>query len=411
MSDLIHPLTWDREPLSNEELVSRGRRSLLNNVTRIPLAFVKGEGAYLYDADGRRYLDFLAGIATCAFGHAPPFMAELLRRQAAKLVHVSNLFFNEPMVLLAELLTERSGLDRAFFSNSGAEANEAAFKMARKHGFDRDGEKRVRVVSALNSFHGRTMGAISLTGQEKLHKGFHPLVPGISFVPYGDLGVLEKTVDDTVAGVILEPILGEGGIELPPEGYLSKVKKLCSERGALLILDEVQTGLGRTGKDFAFRHFDCLPDILTLGKGLGSGYPVAATLASEEAARALSPGSHSTTVGGAPLAMAVALELATRLLNPAFIKEVEEKGRYFKEGLEGLAREYPSVVSGVSGLGLLLGMKLKSESAPYTEKLREKGFLVNATAVSVLRFAPPLIINKDEIDLLLRALGEVFGTK
>jgi predicted acetylornithine/succinylornithine family transaminase len=407
---LDKPLYWGNPPLSTHETIERADKCLLNNVTRIPISFVRGEGTRLYDAEGREYLDFVAGIATCAFGHAPKFMAELLKEQAGTLVHVSNLFYNEPMVRLAELLTKASGLSRAFFSNSGAEANEAAFKMARKHGFDQDGPKRTTVVSALNSFHGRTMGAISLTGQENLHKGFHPMVPGIVFVPYGDVSALDKAIDDTVAGVILEPIQGEGGVALPPEGYLRKAGELARSRGALLILDEVQTGLGRTGRDFAFRHFEAKPDILTLGKALGSGYPVAATLAAEAPAKALSPGTHSTTLGGAPLAMAVALELASRILDPGFLTEVERKGGYFRERLLSLKKEFPSLVDEVRGLGLLLGLNLTVPAGPYTLALRERGFLVNATATTVLRLVPPLTVLDSEIDLLIDALRDALSS-
>ncbi|MDR2339519.1 MAG: acetylornithine/succinylornithine family transaminase [Deltaproteobacteria bacterium] len=405
------PLTNALPPLSSEEILEIGGKCLLGNVNRLPLAFVRGEGTRLYDAEGREYLDFVQGVAVCAFGHAPAFMAEVLKEQAGKLVQVSNLYYNEPLVRLAKLLTEASGLPRAFFSNSGAEANECAFKMARKHGFDRDGLKRTNIVSAINSFHGRTMGAISLTGQEKLHEGFRPLVPGISFVPYGDLPALDKAVDDTVAGVILEPVQGEGGVAVPPEGYLGDAAKLIRDRGALLILDEVQTGLGRTGEDFAFRHFDVTPDILTLGKALGSGYPIGATLSSEDASKALGPGSHSTTVGGAPLSMAVALELATRILDPAFLEDVRAKGRHLKDGLDLLKSRFPELVSEVRGIGLLLGLALGSPAEGYSVALRDRGILVNATAGNVLRFLPPLTVSVSEIDYLLDALAAVLSLK
>jgi predicted acetylornithine/succinylornithine family transaminase len=406
-----HPLTSGLPPLSSQEILAKGDRHLLKNVNRIPLALVRGDGTRVYDAEGREYLDFIQGVATCAFGHSPRFMGELLKGQADKLVHVSNLFYSEPLVRLAELLTKASGLPRAFFSNSGAEANEAAFKMARKHGFDRDGDRRVTIVSALNSFHGRTMGAISLTGQERLHQGFRPLVPKIAFVPYGDPAALDRAVDDSVAGVFLEPVQGEGGVAVPPPGYLEKAEAIAHERGALLILDEVQTGLGRTGRDFAFRHFGVRPDILTLGKALGCGFPVAATLSSEEASKALGPGSHSTTIGGAPLAMALALELSTRILEPGFLAEVDFKGQYFRKGLETLREGFPGLVTEVRGLGLLLGLALSAPAEPYSLALRGKGFLVNSTAGTVLRFLPPLNVSTSEIDLLLAALREVLAEK
>ncbi|MDR1080250.1 MAG: acetylornithine/succinylornithine family transaminase [Deltaproteobacteria bacterium] len=396
-------------PLSTGEIISLCDSHLLKNVGRFPLALVKGKGLKVWDAEGREYLDFIAGIATCAFGHSPDFMAETLARQAGALVHVSNLFYNEPMARLAELLTRASGLDRAFFSNSGAEANEAALKMARKYGSERSGGKRFRIVSAKNSFHGRTMGAISITGQQALHDGFHPLLPGVVFVPFGDLEELDRAVDESVCCVFLEPIQGEGGVEPAPEGYLPKAAEIARSRGALLVLDEVQTGMGRTGADFAFRHFGVTPDIMTLGKALGSGYPVAATLCTEEAGQALGPGSHSTTIGGAPLAMAVALDLATRLLDKEFLAGVAETGRYFLDRLKNLASALHGSVQEARGLGLMLGLKLKVPAGPVVQKLLAKGFIVNATAGTVLRFVPPLTVTPAEIDLLCAALAETLA--
>jgi predicted acetylornithine/succinylornithine family transaminase len=406
MSDASPP---DPGPLSTGDIISLCDRHLLQNVGRLPLALVRGKGLKVQDAEGREYLDFIAGIATCAFGHSPDFMAETLERQARTLIHVSNLFYNEPMARLAELLTRASGLDRAFFCTSGAEANEAALKMARKLGSDASGGRRVRIVSAENSFHGRTMGAISITGQESLHEGFRPLLPGVSFVPFGDEAALDREVDDTVCCVFLEPIQGEGGVEPAPPGYLARAAEIARSRGAVLVLDEVQTGLGRTGKDFAFRHFGVVPDVLTLGKGLGSGFPVAATLCTEAAGKALGPGSHSTTLGGAPLAMAVALELASRLLDGGFLAKVAETGRYFLGRLGELASAFPGTVSGARGMGLMLGLKLKIPAGPVVKKLLEQGFIVNATAGTVLRFVPPLVVSPHEIDLLCEALSAVLA--
>jgi predicted acetylornithine/succinylornithine family transaminase len=402
--DLDHPLYQNFPALPQKEIIERGMRRVLGNVNRAPLSFERGRGLKLWDADGKEFLDFIAGIAVCAFGHAPPFMAEALKEQAQKLVHTSNLFWNEPMVLTAELLTSASGLDRAFFSNSGAEANEAAIKMAKKWGSDKSGGKRTNIVSALNSFHGRTMGAISVTGQTNLHQGFHPLMPGVSFVEYGNIAELKEAVNDGTAALILEPVQGEGGVLAPPEGYLREAAELVRSRGGLLIFDEIQTGLGRTGKDFAFRHSGVTPDILTLGKALGCGYPIGATLSTEEAGAALSPGSHSTTMGGAPLAMALAFELCSRILDPEFLRTVEETGAYFKAQLEKLPQEFPEAAKEVRGLGLLLGLELRAPSAPYSLHLRDQGFLVNATATTVLRFAPPLIVSKAEIGQLMEAL-------
>ncbi|MDR1298406.1 MAG: acetylornithine/succinylornithine family transaminase [Deltaproteobacteria bacterium] len=395
--------------LTTEEIIALGRKHLLGNVNRYPVALVRGRGTKVWDAGGREYLDFIAGIATCAFGHAPEFAGRVLAEQAEKLWHVSNLFWNEPLVRLAELLTKASGLDKAFFCNSGAEANEGAIKMARKWSADKRGPGRHVIVAALNSFHGRTMGAISATGQENLHKGFEPMLPGFRHVPYGDLEALKAAADGQVCAVLLEPVQGEGGVLPPPEGYLQAVEKLCRERDVLLVLDEIQTGLGRTGLPFAFQHFGLRPDIVTLGKALGCGYPSGAMLSAEEPSRSLGPGTHSTTVGGAPLAMALGLELVSRILDPKFLENVRALSARLTGGLEALRAKRPDLVLGARGLGLMLGLQLAEPAGPAAVRLREKGFLVNATAGTVLRFVPPLNVLPEEIDLLLGGLEEALN--
>ncbi|MDR2442031.1 MAG: aspartate aminotransferase family protein [Deltaproteobacteria bacterium] len=389
--------------LSTKEIIALGEKHLLGNVTRIPLALVRGQGTKVWDAEGKEYLDFIAGIATCAFGHSPPFAAKVIAEQATILWHVSNLFWNEPMVRLAEKLTKVSGLDRAFFCNSGAEANEGAIKMARKYSLERFGSGRHTIIAANNSFHGRTMGALSATGQETLRAPFEPLVPGFTFVPYGDFEALEKSLDKSVCAVILEPVQGEGGVVVPPMGYLKAVSDVCRKNSILLILDEIQTGLGRTGLEFAFKHFDLKPDIITLGKALGCGYPAGALVADALPASALTPGSHSTTLGGAPLAMALGLELVNNIVEPTFLAEVRQKGKYFLDGLKKLAEKIP-VLKDARGLGLMLGASLTKPAGPVANNLRDHGFLVNATATTVLRFVPPLTVSLKEIDLLLEAL-------
>jgi predicted acetylornithine/succinylornithine family transaminase len=392
--------------LSTQEIISLGQKCLLGNVNRYPLAFVKGQGTKLWDADGQEYLDFVAGIAVCAFGHSPEFATKVLTDQAQKLWHVSNLYWNEPMVKLAELLTGATGLSKAFFCNSGAEANEAAIKMARKHSYNLHGPGRFGIITALNSFHGRTMGAISATGQASLHEGFQPMLEGFTFVPFGDMEALASAVDKTTCAVMLEPIQGEGGIMLPPDSYFKEVSAFCRQKDLLLILDEIQTGLGRTGHDFAYRHFDLKPDLVTMGKALGCGYPIGALVSAEEPSKALTPGSHSTTVGGAPLAMALSLELVTRILDPAFLDSIREKGVYFQKGLRALVAKYPKLVKEARGLGLILGLSLAEPTAPVSAVLLKKGFLVNATATTVLRFVPPLTVSREEIDLLMAALDQ-----
>ncbi|MDR2724652.1 MAG: aspartate aminotransferase family protein [Candidatus Adiutrix sp.] len=392
--------------MNNRGIIDLAQKHLMRNVGRYDLAFVRGRGMKLWDADGREYLDFLGGIAVCALGHAHEGAARVLSGQAGRLVHVSNYFYNEPMALVAARLAESSGLERAFFGNSGAEANEAALKLARKYSFDRYGPGRHGVITALGSFHGRTFGTISATGQDKVKAGFEPLLPGFTHVPYGDYEALAGAVTAGTCAVMLEPIQGEGGVVTPPPDYLPRVARLCEERDILLILDEVQTGLGRTGRPFAFQHYDLKPHILTLAKALGGGIPCGATLAREEVAAHFTPGCHSTTVGGAPLVMSLALFMVETILAPGFLEEAERVGRYFREGLERLAGEMPLLAREVRGQGLLLGLELDMPAGPVVEMMHGRGFVINAAAPRVLRFVPPLIVTRDDIDLLLPALKE-----
>jgi len=395
--------------MSNREIIYLAQKHLMRNVGRYDLAFTQGRGMKLWDADGREYLDFLGGIAVCALGHAPEAVARALSGQAERLIHVSNYFYNEPMVRLAGRLAESSGLERVFFCNSGAEANEAALKLARKYAFDRYGPGRNGFITALGSFHGRTFGTISATGQAKVKAGFEPLLPGFTHVPYGDFEALAGAVTPSTCAVMLEPIQGEGGVATPPPDYLPRVATLCEDRDIMLILDEVQTGLGRTGRPFAFQHYDFRPHILTLAKALGGGIPCGAMLAREEAAAHFTPGSHSTTVGGAPLVMSAALVMVETILRPGFLEEVERVGRYFKESLERLAGELPSLVRDVRGQGLLLGLELAVPAGPLVEAMHKRGFIINAATPEVLRFVPPLIVTRAEIDLLLPALKETLA--
>ncbi|MGL4209425.1 MAG: aspartate aminotransferase family protein, partial [Candidatus Adiutrix sp.] len=290
--------------MSTQEIMALAKKHLMANVSRYELALVRGMGLKVWDAEGQEYLDFLSGVATCALGYAPEIILKTINEQASKLIHISNYFYSEPLVLLAKLLTETSKLERAFFCNSGAEANEAAIKLARKYSHDRYGPGRFGIITAWGSFHGRTMATISATGQEKVKAGFAPLLPGFSHVPYGDIRALAQAVTAETCAIMLEPVLGEGGVIVPPPNYLPDVAALCQEKNILLILDEIQTGIGRTGQPYAFQHYNLRPHILTLAKGIGGGVATGAMLACEEVAVHLSSGSHSTTVGGAPLAMA-----------------------------------------------------------------------------------------------------------
>jgi acetylornithine/succinyldiaminopimelate/putrescine aminotransferase len=314
------------------------------------------------------------------------------------------------MVRLAALLTGSSGLGKAFFANSGAEANEAAIKLARKYSHDLYGPGRFGVITALGSFHGRTLATVSATGQAKVKESFEPLLPGFTHVPYGDLAALAGAVTGETCAVMLEPLQGEGGVIVPPPDYFPGVARLCAEKNLLLILDEVQTGLGRTGRPFAFQHYGIKPHIISLAKALGGGVASGAILAQDEVAAHLTPGSHSTTVGGAPLAMAVGLVMCETILDESFLNRVRQVGDYFRDRLENLALELGPKAVGVRGQGLLLALELSEAAGPVVAEMHRRGFIINATAGSVLRFAPPLIVTETEIDLLIPALKKAVET-
>lgn len=370
-------------------------------------ALVKGEGVFLWDEDGKKYTDFLAGIAVCGLGHCHPKITEAICRQASTLVHVSNLFYTLPQAELASRLCEKSFADRVFFANSGAEANEAAIKLARRY-FQKKGEKnRFRIITMLQSFHGRTMATLTATGQDKVKDGFYPLLEGFSYVPFNDLKALEDQMDDTVCAVMLEPVQGEGGIVPADAGYLKSVRELCTKKGILLIFDEIQCGMGRCGKLFAHELYNLTPDIMTLAKALGNGLPIGAMLATQEAGTGFDVGSHATTFGGTPLATAAALEVLNIIGTEAFLDEVRQKGRYFKEKLLKLKEKHSRIVA-VRGEGLLIGLEIDKDASFFVGKLMEKGFIINGIQDKVLRFAPPLIIDKTDIDRLVTALDSLF---
>jgi predicted acetylornithine/succinylornithine family transaminase len=374
---------------------------------RFPVVLVKGEGCRVWDEDGKEYLDFVGGIAVCALGHSSPLVTRVLDEQSKKLVHVSNLYYTRPQVDLARLLVENSFADRVFFCNSGAEANEAALKLARRYAREKFGPNRHGIVSMYNSFHGRTMATLSATGQTKIQIGYDPLLEGFRFVPFNDVEALEQAVDPSVCAVMIEPIQGEGGVVCPDPDYLRRVRDLCSGRGVLLIFDEVQVGMGRTGRLFAHEHYGVTPDIMTLAKALGNGLPIGAMLATEELSSAFGPGSHATTFGGTPLLTAVSRAVVSSLLEDGWIAHAEKMGAYFKEKLEGLGRKY-DFVKEVRGLGLIIGMELKRPGAPVVEACLKEGFLINCAQEKVLRFIPPLIVQEGEVDQLVDALDRIF---
>lgn len=390
--------------------IETAEKVLATTYSRMPVVFEKGQGATLWDAAGRAYTDFLAGIAVCGLGHAHPAVQAALAEQAGKLLHVSNLFYTRPQVELGQWLIRHSFADRVFFCNSGAEANEAAIKLARKYFSDQGQKGRYRIIAMEQSFHGRTMGSLSATGQAKIRKGFEPVLEGFDFVPFNDVEALAARVDASVCAVMLEPIQGEGGIVCPDPGYLAAVRRLCDERGALMILDEVQTGMGRTGKLFAHEHEGVTPDIMTLAKSLGNGLPIGAMLAREAAAGAFGPGAHATTFGGTPIITAGALAVVQIIEAEDLVARAEKTGAYFLERLRELKGRH-SRIEAVRGRGLLLGLKLKEDGAPIVNACLERGFVINCVQGDILRFAPPLIISTREIDALIDCLDAILSTE
>ena len=392
--------------MNTKEIMELVDQYLMRNVGRVPLAPVKGEGARLWDADGKEYLDFVSGIAVNSLGHCHPAVADAICRQARTLIHCSNLYYIEQQARLARLLVENSAMDKVFFCNSGAEANEAAFKLARKYAKITHNAEKVEIITALNSFHGRTLAAVTATGQPKYHKGFEPLPGGFKYVPFNNLEALEQVIGPATCAVLLEPVQGEGGVNVATRHYLEGVQLLCKEHGALLIFDEVQTGLGRTGRFLAYQHFGVEPDILTLAKALGGGFPIGAMLAREDVAGAFQPGDHASTFGGNPLACAAALAAMEEMLLGGVVENAASVGAYLYDQLKVLASKYPCVKE-VRGLGLLLGMELSLEGKEIVNGCLEKGLLINCVNNSVLRFIPPLTITPGDVDSALAILDQV----
>ena len=391
--------------MTNEQVVALSEEYLLPTYGRLPIAAVRGEGPYLYDADGNRYLDFIGGIAVTSQGHCHPKVVAAIKKQAEELIHCSNLFQIPGQALLAQKLCLASSMEKAFFCNSGAEANEAAIKLARKWG-KQNKNGSYEIIVAEDSFHGRTMGALSATAQSKYQKDFQPLVPGFKAVPYGDLEALKEAISPETVAVMLEPLQGEGGVHPAPWGYLEAVERLALEENILLILDEVQTGIGRTGKMFACQHYGIRPDLLTLAKALGSGVPIGAMLASKKVAATFQPGDHASTYGGNPLVTAAALA-AFEVIEDGLVERCAQVGAYFKKQLHALQKRW-SIIEDVRGLGLLLGVELSVPAAPIVAAARERGLLILTAGERVLRFVPPLIIEEREVDTALELLEAAF---
>jgi acetylornithine aminotransferase/acetylornithine/N-succinyldiaminopimelate aminotransferase len=380
------------------------------NYGRTPIVLVRGDGTRVWDSDGREYLDFTTGIAVTSLGHCHPVVTGAIREAAATLMHVSNIFHTAPQIHLAKLLVEHSFADRVFFCNSGAEANEAALKLARKYGKERLASDRYEVISTLNSFHGRTLAALAATGQPKYHHGFEPLPAGFKHVPYNDLRAMERAMDSHTAAILVEPIQGEGGVHVPDDDYLPGLRKLCDESGALLIFDEIQTGMGRTGRLWGYEHSGVEPDVMTLAKALANGVPIGAMLCREEVASVLTAGSHGSTFGGTPFVTSVALATLTTIIGE---KLPERAGRLGRELMEGLRANPSPVVKTVRGRGLLVGVELTTPAAPVVDACREGGLLVLSAGEKVVRLAPPLVVEPGQIQqavgILREALGQAAG--
>ncbi|MBF6078453.1 acetylornithine transaminase [Nocardia beijingensis] len=386
--------------MSTAELQQRWSAALMNNYGTPKVALVRGAGAVVYDADGKRYLDFIGGIAVNSLGHAHPAILEAVTQQLGTLGHVSNLYASEPVIELAERLLAHfgDGEGRAFFCNSGTEAVEAAFKIARLTG-------RPKIVACEEAFHGRTMGALALTGQPSKRTPFEPMPPGVVHVPYGDAAALDAAVDEDTAAVFLEPMMGESGVVVPPFDYLAKAREITARKGALLVLDEVQTGIGRTGKFYAHQAVGIVPDVITLAKGLGGGLPIGAVLATGRAADLLTPGLHGTTFGGNPVCAAAALAVLRTIDETDLLSHVESVGKRLSDGIELL--EHP-LIDRVRGAGLLLGIVLTDEvSAQVEARAREAGYLVNPAKPDVIRLAPPLVLTETQADNFVADLPDI----
>jgi acetylornithine/N-succinyldiaminopimelate aminotransferase len=388
------------------EIMEQADQVIAKTYKRFPVVLAKGSGCILYDTEGRSYTDFVAGIAVCNLGHSHEGVVKAVSDQAQTLTHVSNLYYTIPQVELAAWLVQQSFADRVFFCNSGAEANEAAIKLVRKYYNERGESNRFRIITMENSFHGRTMATLSATGQDKIKKGFDPVLEGFDYVPFNDINALQSKIDSHTCAVMLEPIQGEGGVRCPDAGYLKAVRQICDDRGVLLIFDEIQTGMGRTGRLFAYEHFEVEPDIMTLAKALANGLPIGAMLAREQVAEAFGPGAHATTFGGTPLVTAAAFEVCKTLVQGNVISQGREAGAYFKEKLLWL-KERHDVVVDIRGLGLLLGIKLAISGESLVNQCLQRGFLINCIQENILRFVPPLIVKKEEIDALIKCLDEL----
>jgi predicted acetylornithine/succinylornithine family transaminase len=396
--------------MNSETWMMLSEKYVAHTYARYPIVLVKGKGTRVWDVEGREYLDFVSGLAVCNLGHCHPKVVRAIQHQAEKLIHVSNFYYTEPQIQLASLLCQHSFAKKVFFCNSGAEANEGAIKLARKYAKEKGKGDRYEIITMERSFHGRTLATLTATAQEKFHKGYSPLMPGFKYVPFDDAEAVRKAIDSKTCAIMVEPVQGEGGVNCPSEGYLKALREICDEKGILLIFDEVQVGMGRTGKLFAYEHEGVEPDLLTLAKSLAGGVPIGALLIKNEIAESFGPGDHASTFGGNPLATAAGVAALTAILEEGMLENCQKVGEYFLSRLEEVKKKTPFVQE-VRGKGLILGMELKMEGSSIVKEMMKKGFLINCTMGNVLRFLPPLIVTKQEVDQMLEALEEVFKSR
>jgi acetylornithine aminotransferase/acetylornithine/N-succinyldiaminopimelate aminotransferase len=392
--------------MKTHELIEDEKKYLIQTYQRPPMIIDRGEGIKVWDLEGREYYDFIGGIAVNSLGYSHPKIVEAIGQQAAKLIHCSNLFYNVPQIRLAKELVKISDGDRAFFANSGAEVNEAALKLVVKY-FKEQNKEKYKVIYMKNSFHGRTIATLAATGKYKYQKDYLPLLPAFKQAYFNDLASVEEAYEEEVAAVIVEPVQGEGGIHIATTDFIEGLRKFCDEKNLLLIFDEIQCGLGRTGKMFAYQHYKVKPDIMTLAKPLGGGLPLGALIAKEEVASVFKPGDHGTTFGGNPVACAAALAFLEVLQKDNLVAECARKGDYFREKLETLRLKYPNLISEVRVIGLMVGLEVVKDGPKIVQKMLEEGILINCTAENVLRFLPPLIVKEQEIDLFISCLDKV----
>ena len=390
-----------------EQIIQTGEKYLMYNYKRLPVSFVSGKGCYLTDTEGNQYLDFLAGVAVNNLGHCPDVVVEALKEQVSKLMHVSNYFWIDTQVELAKLLVENSFGDKAFFCNSGAEANEAAIKLARKYSYKKFGEAKNEIIAMKGSFHGRTLATLAVTDNKKYQEGYGPIPENFKFVPFNDINALKSAITDNTCAILLEPIQGEGGVTPADLDYLKAVKELADENNILLVFDEIQCGFARTGKLFAYENYGITPDIMSLAKALGNGFPIGALITTDEVAAVWQPGDHGTTFGGNSLACAAGVATLSKIIDEKLWEQVVTTGKYFEEKLQTFVDKYQWVKQ-VKGMGLMLGLELEIEGGIIVEKAFAKKVIINCTAGKVLRFVPPLIVTNKEIDVLIDALSDIF---